>query len=124
MQLANIVIKNAADTNTTFVPTVKDGLLVTFKNRSGSRPSLNPGLSIGMRPMKGVVPRRVTLKVELPYDVTEGDIVKTETVTGFVDIVIPQSASEATIKDALSFVAGLTLDALVEDTSVNGAFPY
>ncbi len=124
MQIANMSLENSSAVAKTFVPTVKDGLLATYVNREGSRPAVFPNLSVGMRAPKAGVSRKVTLKVALPYDVTVGSVVSTESVTAFVDIIVPESASAANVQDILAFASGLLVNTQVEDVCVNGAFPY
>jgi len=124
MQIADITLDNSSAVAKTFVPTVKDGLLATYVNREGSRPAVFSNLSIGLRPAKSGVSRKVTLKVALPYDTTVGSTTTTEAVTAFIDVVVPASASTASVEDILSYASGLLINAQVEDVCVNGAFPY
>lgn len=122
--IANIALNNSAAASKTFVPTIKDGLLAVFHNREGDRPAVYPYLSMGMRTPKAGVSRKATLRVVLPYDVTDGDTTRVEQVTCFIDVIVPESASTTAIEDVLSFASGLLANAIVEDVCVNGAFPY
>jgi hypothetical protein len=70
------------------------------------------------------VSRKATLKVALPYDVTVGSTTTTESVTVFIDVVIPESATAANVQDILAFASGLLVNAQINDVCVNGAFPY
>lgn len=124
MQIADISLENSSAVAKTFVPTVKNGLLALYVNREGSRPAIFPNLTVGMRAPKAGVSRKATLKVALPYDVTEGSTTVTESVTVFIDVVVPESAAAATVQDILAFASGLLVDAQIEDVCVNGAFPY
>lgn len=124
MQIANISLNNSAAVAKSFIPTIKNGLLAVYMSREGARPALFPNLTIGLRQSKQGVSRKVTVKVTLPYDVTVGSTVTTESVTAFVDIVIPDSAIALNVDDLLSYASDALRDAQVKDTCVNGAFPY
>lgn len=124
MQIADISLANASAVAKTFVPTIKNGLLATYVNREGSRPAVYPTLSVGMRAPKAGVSRKVTMKVALPYDVLVGSTTSTESVTVFIDVVAPESASAAHVQDVLAYASGLLVNAQIKDVCVNGAFPY
>lgn len=125
MQIANITMNNGLAVATTFNPMMKDGLLVTYANTTPPKSSLYPVLTASMRPAKGDVSRKVTLKVMVPYESTAlNGTVSVEAVTAFIELVIPSSAPTTAKDDIIAFASGYIKESQVVDAVKNGAFPY
>lgn len=125
-QTADIVLNDGAETPVarTFKPTTKVGLLIGYGSDSESRPALYPTISLGMRAPKPGVNRKVTLRVAVPYDVTENSVTRVESVTGFLDIIVPSSASTLHVDHLMAYIAGVIGEAQVTDAVAEGRFPY
>lgn len=123
-ELANIVLGDKTPTNRTFKPAYKNGLLTELIADYASSPALHPRLSIGMRAPKLGVNRKVTLKISVPYEVVVDDATTIEYDTVFMDFVIGPNSSVGSVQDLLAFSSNSLLDAIVEDTIVNGMYPY
>lgn len=125
MQTANIVLKNASDVDVTFTPIQKNGLLFTYANLSNTSVSLREKVTLGLRPSKGTTAAKTSVRVSVPYEVeaTDGQTV-TKYVSFIGDFIIPSDAPTGIVETLVSFGSGVVINAQIEDTIVNEAFPY
>jgi hypothetical protein len=125
MQIADITLNDGSAVAQTFKPTQKNNLLVEYKDFTGSYSGMYTSLSCAMRPAKGDVARKVTIKVVLPYEYNDSDgNTKSNNITCFTDIVVPSTASASEIDDLIAFASGAIEEAQFTDAIKNGAFPY
>lgn len=124
MQIASMSLTNGSAEAVQLDPKHKNGFLVTYADLTQAKASDAIQVSLGMRPAKANVSRKVTVKVAVPYTVTEDDSTSTKTVTGFIDIVVPEDADTSIVADLLALMSGACLDPQVKDVAQKGAFPY
>lgn len=118
-----ITITDSAAASITLTPTFKDGLLASYNNRAAS-PGLQTELTLSMRKPKANVNDKITMKIEIPYAVTSGDMTSIESATAFVDFVIPERASVLVRKNLVAAVKTSIAHAIVSDLLENNGFPY
>jgi hypothetical protein len=125
MQLSNVLLLDAAAGTETFKPMVKDGTLCTFRNVLADV-SLSQSLTLGMRAAtKKNTNRKVTVQVAVPYISTSLAGIDTyKHVDAYVDYVIPSDAPASAIDALVAYVGSVGSVDIVNDTIVNGAFPY
>lgn len=124
-ETANIVVNDGASTpvSRTFEPSLRNGLLVRYTNDNGGIAALDPTITVSMRQPANGSNRRVTLKVEVPEEVTVGDANIIEFVTISMDVIVPPHVADLTIDHALAFVTGCLAETQITD-AVGGKFPY
>lgn len=125
MQIADITLTDSSGTELVFVPTIKDGLKAKYVNRIGYRAAIYDHLTLGMRPAGKGVARKVKTTFVKPYDVgsVEHNDISTDQISGFIEYVIPDTATPDMIADFLSEMSGISLDPQLQDAVQNGAFP-
>lgn len=123
MQFADITVPDGAAASQTFTAMFKDGLLATWKNKAASNPSLRQTVTQGMRVAKGSVPRRVTLKVIVPFVYTVDSLDKVGETTAFIDFVVPEHAATADVENLLAYVEGVIGNAQISTCVKDGEFP-
>lgn len=122
--IANIVLNDSTPVARTFEPHVKDGLVASWRSSHTARPALYPSISVGMRPEKGEVSRKVTIKVSVPFDVVVGSLTQVRQVSAFIEMIVPTEASLTQIRDAVAFSGGAIINAIIKDTVELGNFPH
>jgi hypothetical protein len=123
MQFANFDLNDSSAVATTFTAKMKDGLIATWYDKSVAVPSLRPTISCGMRPAKGSSPRKVTVKVILPYTHTVDSVTYTGETSAFLDVIVPEHADATNVQDLLAFVSGAVLQAQISGVVEDGEFP-
>lgn len=125
MQIANLVLKDNADVDVTFTPLQKSGLLITYGNLAKSQHNLREKVTLGLRPSRGSVPAKTTVRLTVPYEETLSDGSTIVRYSQFnIEATVNSDAPTLSIEDALSFAAGVIRNTQVEDTIKNEAFPY
>lgn len=125
MQIATVTLTDSAAGSVNFLPMIKNNLQVEYKDTSPASAVLYPGLTCSMRPAKGDVARKVSLRVSKPYQYTDanGDT-KHNSVVAFIEVVVPDTADGTSIDDLIEFASGAVKEAQFTDAIKNGAFPY
>jgi len=123
MQFANFNLNDSSAAATTFTAMMKDGLLATWKDKSEETPALRPTITCGMRPAKGSSPRKVTVKVILPFTHTLDGVTHTSQTSAFLDVVVPEYADATNVADLLAFVSGVVLENQISGSATDGEFP-
>lgn len=125
MQIASFNLNNSSAAVVAFDPMVKDGLLASYANTTPTTASLYPQVSCAMRPAKGSVPRKTTIKVVLPFTHTsDNGVVTTEQNSVFIDVIINSKSDSLTANDILTMASGALQEPQFVETAVKGAFPY
>jgi hypothetical protein len=125
--MAEIATLSLADRNPTdrdFIPSSKDGLIVTWRYAVGSTPALYPTLTLSARPYKAGVNRKVTAKLVVPEEVTiDGEsVIKSAFMSA--DFVVPEEITTTTTQDLIAYVADLFTQTIFTDAVVLGNNPY
>lgn len=118
-----ITIKDSAGSNVVLDPQYKDGLLAVYNDRT-TESALSTSLSLGMRKPAINTNDKVSLKLGFPYEVLDGDQSTVETVTVFIDVVVPKTATDAAKENLLAGLNSVGLDDIVADLIKNQGFPY
>lgn len=123
-EIANIALNDSVPASRTFEPSGKDGYLAFWQEETPASASLYPKLSVSMRAPRANQPRKVTVKVTVPQEVTVNSVTTIEAASAFMDFVISENVSATTIADLLSYASEVIENAIISDTISNGKFPY
>lgn len=123
MQFANFDLTDSSAATATFTAMTNEGLLCTWKDKSAAVPSLRPVVTCGMRKAKGSTPRKVTVKVILPYTHTLDSVEYRGETSAFIDFIVPETADATDVADLLAFVGGAIGQAQISSAVSDGEFP-
>jgi len=123
MQFANFDLTDSSAATVTFTAMTNEGLLCTWKDKSAVLPSLRPVVTCGMRKAKGSTPRKVTVKVILPYTHTVDSVEYKGETSAFIDFIVPETADATDVADLLAFVGGAISEGQLSAAIKDGEFP-
>lgn len=124
-QLSAITLANSIAVPQEFKVRLKQGLTVLWATSDAAYSALQCKLSAKIRPEKGKMPRKVTVKLEVPNELVGTDGAKsTEVATLFIDVVAPDNFPVAKIADLRVLASNVLLEAQIVDMIDNGGFAY
>lgn len=114
--IANIVVADATPTNHTLIPQQAALALSTWMAKEAATYEGNPRAALQMSPPSKVRPTsRVKVTLAIPFERTVDAVVTVpDTITFFVDAVIPSSCSDAEAEKAYVMFKNLMAHATVE----------
>lgn len=121
--IQSLVLNDSVPAARTFLPAQKDGLDLKYVEDGSGAAELDPSVQIVMRKPQNGVNRKVSFKVEVPYEVTSNGITTTAFVQFAGDVIVPSTAPDVAIDDSVAYVIDLLGEAQFTD-AVNGFFPY
>jgi hypothetical protein len=123
-EIATLSLNDRNPTARSFVPSSKDGLLVSWRYAVGSVPALYPTVTLSTRALKAGVNRKCTIKVTVPEEVTIDGVAVIKSAFMSADFVVPEEVATTTTQDLLAYVADLLANSIVTDAIENGNAPY